>query len=434
MTRIGLVVLLVVVASNAGAQEIRIRETVRPPPVNFAGLKLLTGKPPSGPCSLPAPQPAQVPAGYLELRDTSRVELAAGWETVPPSNADPSSIDGRMLASDGSTIALQRQRNGAHGRSFMKYRNFEDAKGITCFIQADTLGAIWDLYEPDPAMASSRLRYAAFGEVVTPAGHWYHATVWGAVPFERDRAASTITALLLRQPRDTNLTATVRQAADTFTAGTPAAVASAYFAALEKKEWGLAVDLMDLGEFERYLRDLINMPQIVMRPMTVEQYMKGDSTIPRAVAEWMVERSNTARKSQAEYELREFADVDSLAQLGRMTSYEAATRWLRARDPDYIISRAVGSSGCDTTAIVQMIRQISPKRRVYGAVETSPYGALAIYGPERPLGPSPTWSGRPSLLELRRGAQGWKVYWSQMLGNEIGAMGFGNMSCKKTGG
>jgi hypothetical protein len=75
--------LLVAVSSSAAAQEIRMRPVVRPPPVTLEGLKLLQGTRPTGPCSLPSPQPALVPARYVELPDTSRLELAAGWRQRP---------------------------------------------------------------------------------------------------------------------------------------------------------------------------------------------------------------------------------------------------------------------------------------------------------------------------------------------------------------
>jgi hypothetical protein len=191
--------LLAAAASTGAAQEIHMRPVVRPPPVTLEELKQLQGSPPTGPCSLPNPEPALVPARYFELPDTSRLELAAGWESRPLYDSDAGYIDLRLATPDSTRLALSRQRNGAHGRTYLRYRNRELAKGETCTVAADSVGAIWDLYEPDPGIPNNPRPYQALGAVVTSAGHWYNVTVWSSSVPARARAVSTITALLLRQ-------------------------------------------------------------------------------------------------------------------------------------------------------------------------------------------------------------------------------------------
>jgi hypothetical protein len=423
--------LLVALSSSAAAQEILIRSVVRPPPVTLEGLKLLQGTPPTGPCSLPSPQPALVPAQHVELPDTSRLELAAGWRQRPLVEVNQGLIDVRLEAPDGAAVHLLRKRNGAHGRTFWVYRNGENAKGTTCTVQADSVGAIWNLYEPDPsAPPSIRRRYGAFGEVVTPAGRWYGVTVWSTSISDRDRAASTITALLLRQRSEPRGDSTIPTPASTqFAPDTPAGVATAYFAALAERQWGLAADLVNLTEFEAYLRNQITnlrRPQRV-RTITVEQYMKSDSAMPREVAEYLVSRINiNARQTDpAEFFLTQFAEVDSVDQVARLTPYAAMARWLQAKDPFYHLSRGLKQAGCDSTVVARLVAEWYPKLRVFGAVQSSPTRAYAVFGPE-----SMRAYARPNLLELRLGSQGWRVYWTPLLEN-YSEGGLGGFSCPR---
>jgi hypothetical protein len=75
------------------------------------------------------------------------------------------------------------------------------------------------------------------------------------------------------------------------------AVVDAFFAAVEREQWDSAVTFIDLPRLEPALKQRISWARgtLPAPPMTAEQLMATDSTMPRAVAEWEAMRSNKFR-------------------------------------------------------------------------------------------------------------------------------------------
>lgn len=199
--RILFVVAVLALAVECEAQDIRIRMAdPLPPPTTFAGLQQLHGVRPSGPCAFPS---VTVPADSLSsivLGDSATLRLPAGWQTSSPGPGDHEDTDTRIAIPGGSRVRIRRERNGAHGRSFLEYRLGERVDETTCSVERGQIGAIWSRYVPHPD-TTRVLRYPAFGDVITPAGSWYSMTLWTTSDADRSRLASILTEAMLLQQR-----------------------------------------------------------------------------------------------------------------------------------------------------------------------------------------------------------------------------------------
>ena len=174
-------------------------EPITPLPTTFAGLQLLPGPSPSGPCEVSSPPPDTVAVTSISLPDTSHLLLVAGWQQQPLVEGDQGHTEARLAGPADARISISRMRNGAQGRHFLIYRSGVLPEGRACWVRGGSAGAIWASYEPDPGVPDDPRPFLAFGELITPAGRWYRLTVSSRTAQDRDRAASTITALFLRQ-------------------------------------------------------------------------------------------------------------------------------------------------------------------------------------------------------------------------------------------
>ena len=113
----------------------------------------------------------------------------------------------------------------------------------------------------------------------------------------------------------------------------PESVATAFFAAQAEARWRDAVSHLDLTAFDAWRRSLLApRPPERVTPLTVEQLMEMQPDMPRAVAEYHVRQMERTMASVGAHELVEFADVPSLDSLRRLTTEEAAARWLYGQD------------------------------------------------------------------------------------------------------
>jgi hypothetical protein len=133
------------------------------------------------------------------------------------------------------------------------------------------------------------------------------------------------------------------------------AVVDAFFAAVEREQWDSAVTFIDLPRFEPALKQRISWARgtLPAPPMTAEQLMAADSTMPRSVAEWEAMRSNKFRSERAfdDYS-SQFAGVTSQQMLFSLSLRDAAARWLAARDPRVQIRDARRRAGCTLGDVV----------------------------------------------------------------------------------
>jgi hypothetical protein len=98
----------------------------------------------------------------------------------------------------GGRVSIRRLRNGARGRLFLANLKGEALVGSTCKVERGSAGAIWTFYAPNPQQPGNPWPFAAFGDVITPAGSWYSLTVSTPAAADRSRVARIVTEALLR--------------------------------------------------------------------------------------------------------------------------------------------------------------------------------------------------------------------------------------------
>ena len=195
------VLALFALAVEAEAQDIIIQRVELTPPTTFAGLRGLRGTQPSGPCAFPSVALSVDSLISIALGDSAALALPPDWRTRPLVPEDDEYTHTRLTAPRGSLVRIQRQRNGANGRPYLRYNNFERAEGTTCTLERGQTGAIWSLYLPDPQGTMGALKYGAFGDVITPSGFWYSVTLWTSSAAEQSRLASILTEAMLLPAR-----------------------------------------------------------------------------------------------------------------------------------------------------------------------------------------------------------------------------------------
>src|SRR5439155_26958983 len=84
------------------------------------------------------------------------------------------------------------------------------------------------------------------------------------------------------------------------------------------------------------------------RDLTVDDLLRADSQMPRAVAEYEVERTRARRATYGDYLGHEFADVHHAAHLDSLPVPELVTRWLQAQHPPERLPEALRRRGCPT--------------------------------------------------------------------------------------
>jgi hypothetical protein len=196
--RILLLVALVAFAVECEAQDIQIQRLELPPPTTFAGLQQLKGPAPSGPCAFRSVTLLVDSLNTIAVGDSTTLRLPRDWKTRPLLPGDDEYTHVRLAAPDDNRVRVQRERNGAHGRSFLMYRSGERPEGATCTVERGQAGAIWSFYPPDPQDTTTGSRkYTALGAVITPAGFWYSVSLWTSSAADQSRLASILTEALL---------------------------------------------------------------------------------------------------------------------------------------------------------------------------------------------------------------------------------------------
>jgi hypothetical protein len=129
--------------------------------------------------------------------------------------------------------------------------------------------------------------------------------------------------------------AVAQQAADS-----PDEVARKFFQAQSDERWMDAARLLDLGEFaavrDQFVRSFRNVHRIA--PITVEQLLRMEPDMPRAVAEYRV-KQDSERVQEFDMLGQEFARISSVDSLAALPVQEAAARWLEAKGPRWQFAR-----------------------------------------------------------------------------------------------
>ena len=132
---------------------------------------------------------------------------------------------------------------------------------------------------------------------------------------------------------------------------TPSEIVDRFLKAQQAEQWSEAARYLDLDAVDRIRQREVESYSVENFPRwTVEQFMKEDPSMPRAVAEYQVQRMDREAKS---FDIRrgwrfEFADVDSLSDLRKLTRDQLAVSWAKAHDPVY--QSRLNKAACDQAA------------------------------------------------------------------------------------
>lgn len=185
------------------------------------------------------------------------------------------------------------------------------------------------------------------------------------------------------------------------------AVGSAFLNAIRAADWKAAAAFLDIVPLDHYRLAQIDMARRMRNqpPLTVERLMSTNPKLPRAVAEYEVERmkEGRARSSFLEYEFG-INDPDSLAALSPSA---VAERWLETQDPRWQLRQASLRSNCSSAGLDSLP---APVFHVLGTIVADPVAYL-IYerDDDPPLVPDDIRGMGPRILTLRRGMDGWWV-------------------------
>jgi len=188
------------------------------------------------------------------------------------------------------------------------------------------------------------------------------------------------------------------------------ATVDTFFALVTREKWDSAATLLDLARFEPYFKGVVrNMRSAIpQRPMTVEDLMARDSTMPRAVAEWQLRQMKTAEIGDPfEYVSYEFAGIASSRDLFSLTIPSAAARWLEGQDGRTKMREAWRKQGCSLSDLPDFP---AAKRRALAITAIDDSTAYVIHSDDRfgDVDPVNLFFGE-RVMRLRRIAGRWRI-------------------------
>jgi hypothetical protein len=187
------------------------------------------------------------------------------------------------------------------------------------------------------------------------------------------------------------------------------AVVDSFFAAVAREKWDSAAAMIDLTRFEPYFREQVSNARgaLPQHEMTVEDMMAGDSTMPRAVAEWEVARMKKFRAMQQFGDMSyEFAGVRTQHDLFALTVPEATSRWIEAQDERTQLREAMRRMGCSLASIPMEIP--GAKRSVLAIALGDDSTAYAIHTDDRFSG-NQLWLEGERVMVLHRRSGRWRI-------------------------
>jgi hypothetical protein len=194
-------------------------------------------------------------------------------------------------------------------------------------------------------------------------------------------------------------------------AAPPEVVAARFFAAVAAERWAEAVGYLDVAPLERHRQETAAAARApgARREPTVEDLLRGEPDMPRAVAEYRVRKQREARARYGDLVAHEFAHVADPAALARLTPEVAAARWLEAQDDRYEIRRQLAARGCRAEPTDPPLAQ--PPHRILGTVVRDSAAYVLHEDPEWADAVGRGWAGSgPQVLQLRRAADGrWRI-------------------------
>jgi hypothetical protein len=178
-----------------------------------------------------------------------------------------------------------------------------------------------------------------------------------------------------------------------------------------------AARLLDLRSFERYWREQVHWmkrrPVDHERTITVEELLRHDPQMPRAVAEYQVRRALETRPDFGEMLNHEYAGVTSLDSLAALSVEDAAARWLRAQDHRWaarLSRRDAARRGCPMPPETDA-PEPAPPHQVLGMVVRDSVAYILHVDPlvQMKSGDTDLHGPSPLVLHLRRRSGRWQI-------------------------
>jgi hypothetical protein len=199
----------------------------------------------------------------------------------------------------------------------------------------------------------------------------------------------------------------------------PAQVAAAFFKAVAEERWRDAARQLDLAAFDRFRRERIaaaRLPQPPHRQTTVEDLLRHDPDMPRAVAEYQIRKMTEAQRQVFNWVDHEFAGVADVDSLAALSAEESAARWLQARDLRWQSRRAAErerARGCALPPEADSAMP-SPVHEVVATAVTDSATAYVLYRDAirrraEPDLDAAVHSDGPSVMTLRRRGGRWQI-------------------------
>ena len=212
-------------------------------------------------------------------------------------------------------------------------------------------------------------------------------------------------------------------------------VADLFFRAVADERWGMAASMVDTVAIRRLVvEQLRNPPQRTRHEMTIDDFMRMDSTKPRVVAEYELKRyrEQMAKFDEGGMLAYQFSGVRSIDELRALSTLEASARYIQAQDIRTAIREMARKSGCGMN-LGAMMPPIAFHRIVAVALANDTVAYVlhddAMFGSRIDPGPLV----EPMLMQLTLRGHLWRVYPSPGMLSRQG-VGFGAMQCDSARG
>jgi hypothetical protein len=125
--------------------------------------------------------------------------------------------------------------------------------------------------------------------------------------------------------------------------------ADLFFRAIADEKWETAAMFLDTISMRRMIsQQLRQRPELNRREMTVDDFMRGDSTKPREVAEYELKRyrEQVSKFDAGDRFSREYYGIRSASDLRALSTTQAAARYLQAKDQRVQLRELLKQAGC----------------------------------------------------------------------------------------
>ncbi len=188
----------------------------------------------------------------------------------------------------------------------------------------------------------------------------------------------------------------------------PAAVLDSFFRALADERWTDAAGLLDPAELDAYRFQAADGMRRRPRDLTADDLLRTDPQMPRAVAEYELERTKARRATYGDYLGREFAGIHDAAQLESLPVRELVIRWLQAQHPALRLREQLRLRGCPPPPGLDSAFRLGALN-VVGTVVRGDTALVLFRSPWRPFPDSGFFSSGPQVAHLMREGSQWRI-------------------------